>query len=198
MTWPIRNQFAIAAVGSCALHVAVFLLFSHTSVEYRASRLHSRGRIAAVPTKLLHVIPVLSSLAVSQPHSATLNNKEPEHTPPTTVDTDPERPAAADDPDSTVYLPTDLLEVGPVVIEDIPGDPPELQGRSESGTMVLTLLINANGTVDQVIVESSDLPDIFAEVARRDFLTTRFSPGVRNGLPVPTEMRIELSTAARD
>jgi hypothetical protein len=124
MTWPIRNQFAIAAVGSCALRVAAFLFFSHTSVEYRPSSLHSSGRIVAVPTKLLHVIPVLSSLAVSQPQSATLNNKETVHTPPTTADTDPEHPAAADDPDSTVYLPTDLLEVGPVVIEDIPGDPP--------------------------------------------------------------------------
>lgn len=91
------------------------------------------------------------------------------------------------------YLPTTLLDVQPVVIQDIPSDPPELLGRTETGSIILTLLIGANGAVDDAVVESSDLPDIFAQVARRDFLGMRFNPGVRNGQAVPSTMRVEMT-----
>ena len=95
------------------------------------------------------------------------------------------------------YLPTTLLDVQPVVIQDLPSDPPELLGRTETGTIILTLLIGANGAVDDAVVESSDLPDIFAQVARRDFLGMRFNPGVRNGQAVPSTMRVEMTIGSR-
>ena len=95
------------------------------------------------------------------------------------------------------YLPMTLLDVQPVVIQDIPSDPPELLGRTETGTIILTLLIGANGAVDDAVVESSDLPDIFAQVARRDFLGMRFNPGVRNGQAVPSTMRVEMTIGPR-
>lgn len=118
----------------------------------------------------------------------------------------PEAPAAADESPNEVavgqaaqgdYLPTTLLDVEPVVIQDIPSDPPELLGRTETGTIILTLLIGANGAVDDAVVESSDLPDIFAQVARRDFLGMRFNPGVRNGQAVPSTMRVEMTIGSR-
>lgn len=95
------------------------------------------------------------------------------------------------------YTPSILLDVQPIVIQDVSSDPPELLGRSEVGTMVLTLLIGASGTVDDVTVESSDLPDVFADVARRDFLGARFNPGMRNGQAVPSSLRIEVTFGLR-
>jgi hypothetical protein len=85
------------------------------------------------------------------------------------------------------------LDTQPAVVEDIPLDMPELRGRTESGTIVLSLFINAAGAVDDVVVETSDLPDIFAELVRRDFLKARFNPGLRDAEPVATTMQVEVT-----
>ena len=119
-------------------------------------------------------------------------NPEPPTTTDTTANTEPVGLLVPGD-----YLPTTALDVEPVVIQDIPSDPPELLGRTETGTIILTLLIGANGAVDDAVVESSDLPDIFAQVARRDFLGMRFNPGVRNGQAVPSTMRVEMTIGPR-
>lgn len=100
---------------------------------------------------------------------------------------------AADVPALNYYTPSTLLDAGPVVIEDVPADPPELQGRTETGTMILTLFIGASGAVDDVAVESSDLPEIYTDVVRRNFLGARFSPGMRNGYAVPSSILVEVT-----
>lgn len=90
------------------------------------------------------------------------------------------------------YTSSNALDVQAVVVQDIAVDPPELAGRTETGAMVRVLLIGASGAVDDVQVESSNLPEVYTQIARRDFLGARFTPGLRNGQPVATAMRIEV------
>ena len=94
-----------------------------------------------------------------------------------------------------MYWPTRLLDKAPVVIADIPTDPPELRNYSEGGMIKMTLLIGANGKVDSVVVDSSTLPVFFSDVFKRYFLFTEFQPGIRDGMAVRSSMRIELKIA---
>lgn len=104
-------------------------------------------------------------------------------------------------PGWNVYWPSSLLDAPPEVIRDIPIDPPELRDHPEGGKMVLTLWIGLDGRVEDVDMESTTLPEVFATTLRRDFLAALFRPGMKDGRPVRTKMRVELdvqSVPAKD
>ena len=196
MALPRRTALVLAVVASCALH-GVVLWFFHTpargiggaKVRWKSSRLEVTARYLGVqPAKPTPPAPPAAHAPTPAPEPTPPMNPDPPTTTDATANTGPVGLVAPSD-----YLPTALLDVEPLVIQDIPSDPPELLGRTETGTIILTLLIGANGAVDDAVVESSDLPDIFAQVARRDFLGMRFNPGVRNGQPVPSTMRVEMT-----
>ena len=67
---------------------------------------------------------------------------------------------------------------------------------ARSGSIMLRLLIDDTGKVDQVLVEASDLPDIFQELAIRRFSQTRFSPGMIQDQAVRSQMRLEVTFQA--
>ena len=68
-----------------------------------------------------------------------------------------------------------------------------LQDIERSGSIVLRLLIAETGAVDQVLVESSNLPAAFQDETVVRFTHARFAPGQIDGVQVKSQMRIEVT-----
>lgn len=73
----------------------------------------------------------------------------------------------------------------PVIIPfpDTPLDSPRVAG-------ILVLYIGANGYVDRIEVDESDLPPEFEKAAIDTFLQARMRPGLKDGQPVRARMKI--------
>ena len=192
-----KSRLAIAIIASCALHVLLFAVFAPSSLRFWSSKPQVRGNGLVVKARF---VPVDKSL-VAVPSQRKSPNTE-KATVPAQALPEANKPEEREESEATGapgpanangYWPAESLDTQPAVVEDIPLDMPELRGRTESGTIVLSLFINAAGAVDDVVVETSDLPDIFAELVRRDFLKARFNPGLRDAEPVASTMRVEVT-----
>lgn len=69
----------------------------------------------------------------------------------------------------------------------------DLQDLDRSGSIILRLLIAETGGVDRVLVESSELPEIFHADAMRRFVSARFLPGKIGELAVKSQIRVEVT-----
>jgi TonB family protein len=61
------------------------------------------------------------------------------------------------------------------------------------GALVLRLLINEHGRVDDIIVARAEPEGVFESSARSAFAGARFSPGVREGAPVKSQLLVEVN-----
>ena len=68
---------------------------------------------------------------------------------------------------------------------------PEEAGNLD-GYVILRLLINEAGKVDEAIVVQSEPAGIFDLAARDAFGNILFTPGIKNGIPVKSQMMIEV------
>lgn len=91
------------------------------------------------------------------------------------------------------YYTTDELTKRPQPLRMAELDTPETAPIVASGKLILRLWIDERGNVAAATVEHSDLPEFFARTAVSAFMNSRFTPGERDGLPVGTVMRIEIS-----
>lgn len=89
------------------------------------------------------------------------------------------------------YLPAEELDERPLIRMPVhpafPADAPAASGR-----VVLRLLINEAGVVDQALTEQADPPGIFDDAAVDAFASARFTPGRKGGIAVRSSLRIEL------
>ena len=90
------------------------------------------------------------------------------------------------------YLNAARLDPGPRPLQDIEPEFPEAAGLQE-GVVVLRLLINEAGVVDNVAVVRSNPQGLFENAATAAFATARFSPGMVLGLPVKSQLMIEVN-----
>jgi protein TonB len=65
-----------------------------------------------------------------------------------------------------------------------------------SGHVVLDLLIGASGAVEDVKIIEATPPGLFEASAIAAFIATRFSPGMRVGVPVAARMRVAVQYSA--
>lgn len=79
----------------------------------------------------------------------------------------------------------------PAAIGDIDFQYPE-NSPLKDGMVQARVLINARGSVDDVIVEVSEPPGVFDAAAIKSLLTGKFSPGLLHGIPVPTQIAVEV------
>lgn len=91
------------------------------------------------------------------------------------------------------YFPPDELSRKPQPASPVPLDYPADSPLVARGRIVLRLLINEAGNVDQVMVEQSELPQELAELARRAFSQARFQPGMKENRPVNSQLMIEVT-----
>lgn len=94
------------------------------------------------------------------------------------------------------YFSLNELDERPFVIQDIPGDPPELQNFPQGGKLVLHLWINEDGKVINAEPVSSELPQAFIDSARSGFIKSRFAPGRIHGEAVRTVMDVVMQYAS--
>ena len=103
----------------------------------------------------------------------------------------PKRAAGASLPAPPRYYRTRELDVVPGIMTRVHPEYPQL--AHVSGKVVIRLFIDESGTVEHVAVMRADPPGIFEASARRAFLAARFTPGMKAGAPVRTQMVLELS-----
>lgn len=89
------------------------------------------------------------------------------------------------------YRPGSALDERPRPIGDIEPDYPE-QAAGQEGVVVLRLLINALGKVDDVIVVRAAPEHLFDAAARDAFAKADFLPGRLGGVPVRSQMTVEV------
>jgi TonB family protein len=95
-------------------------------------------------------------------------------------------------PPEPKYLDFSVLDAAPRVVTpiDLAAQAPDEERML--GQAVVVLLVNAEGRVDDVIIESSGLPPEFIALAVRAFRNAELSPGLKNGVPVSSRARIEI------
>lgn len=89
------------------------------------------------------------------------------------------------------YYPATHVHKPPSAVGDINFEyPPNSPIRD--GMVFAKVLINARGGVDMVVVENAEPAGVFDDVAVRDLLNAKFSPGLMHGIPVPTQLLVEI------
>jgi len=91
------------------------------------------------------------------------------------------------------YFPARELDVRPQIRSAVQPEYPRGAFAQGSSTAVqLRILIDARGRVDAVSTPGHDESDPFAAAARAAFGEARYTPGLRNGVPVPSEVSVEV------
>jgi TonB family protein len=96
------------------------------------------------------------------------------------------------------YIPAGELDVRPYpetpVVVPFPDDAAMQNGKL---SVVLVLYIGANGQVDRIEVDKSDLPPAFEKAARDTFMQARMQPGIKDGQATRARMKILVEFEAR-
>ena len=87
------------------------------------------------------------------------------------------------------------LDRGPRPLDDIDPAFPVAAG-TRGGTVTLRLVISDKGEVESIAVVHAVPPGLFDEAALAAFGKARFSPGLRGGVPVRSEVMYEVEFAA--
>lgn len=92
------------------------------------------------------------------------------------------------------YYPASELDLRPRPITPVELEAP---GRDAGeGYLILKLLIDETGAIDDVVTVVNDGPEAFARSARSAFGRARYAPGVKRGQPVKSQMLIEVKLGA--
>lgn len=90
------------------------------------------------------------------------------------------------------YFAAKDLTQNPLVVRDVPADLTLIVPDVPAQAATLQILINEYGEIDQVIVEDSLLPEAAQKTVVDAFAKARFHPGEINGVPVKSQLRIEI------
>lgn len=194
-------RLAAAIALSCLLHGSVFILPTWTrgAAYEEGAKPAVNASPAVFSARLIALAPQESQAAQESPPPGVV----------TTVTDQPpaESPSTATEPiekkDSTlgisiaplagpVFYAATQLTKRPRALRVAALDTAATKPYLVRGKLILQLWISDRGQVVDVIVESSELPDIFAETATEAFKNTRFHPGERYGFKVNSLMRIEV------
>lgn len=94
-------------------------------------------------------------------------------------------------PPAPAYLAAGRLDPGPRPLEEIEPAYPE-EAKLQEGSVVLRLLINEAGRIDDVAVVRAYPQGLFEKAALDAFGSARFSPGMRFGVAVKSQLTIEV------
>ena len=95
-------------------------------------------------------------------------------------------------PSAPYYFSVKELTRKPLIMQDISKDLTLNVPTVPSQAATLRMLINEYGSIDHIVVEDSSLPEIEQEMVIESFSKMRFYPGEINGVPVRSQLRIEV------
>jgi TonB family protein len=192
-------RFALAMTASLTLHALVLAAtakglapsgFAHARVEAGTEPLLAR---------LVPSAPLQASVSPTEQSTAALTSLAQNDAPQVRAKPSRENPAKGSHylppkdgaPSDSGYYSARNVDTTATPAGTIEPQNPDLTGTI-NGYVVLRLQINARGTVDRVIVVRA-VPDYaFGPQAFAAFQQARFNPARKAGLPVPSEMLIEM------
>lgn len=192
---PFRRRFAFALAASLALHATAIF-------GVRAGRGDASG-ITGVHATTLNARLILPDDASDRPQSVAATAEAPVGEPARASagsgsgnDGKPPRPAASgalplDIARAGYYYLASRLQVAPTAKGDIVFEYPE-DSQLRDGIVQVRVLINAQGTVDDAIVEVADPPGVFDAAAVKALLRAKFSPGSLHGIAVASQLIVEV------
>lgn len=144
----------------------------------------SQATLTVVPTKMADKLRA----APPTPGATVADSSNDDAKPPLSA---PEVSVHQTLPPAPSYRATAGLDLPPRPLEEINPEYPEAAGSIE-GTVVLRLLINSTGGVDEVAVVSATPPGYFEASALAAFGKAKFSPGYFLGVAVKSQLFIEV------
>jgi hypothetical protein len=90
------------------------------------------------------------------------------------------------------YLPANETDEKPQLLDANAPNLVSLDNPGVVGRVILTVYVSAEGDVDEVLIEATDIPIAIAQAAAREFSKVRYHPGLKDGRPVATRLRIEV------
>lgn len=105
----------------------------------------------------------------------------------------PDKGGAAGDPAGlTEYIPRPQLSLPPVPQRTAIIVPPSGNYPTDRIVGTLSLYIDETGKVHHILPSGAPMPPEFEEAAKQAFLPLTFRPGILNGVPVKSRIRIEV------
>ena len=99
--------------------------------------------------------------------------------------------------DGPRYLRASELDSRPVPLGSIEPAPPA-GAEKRTGRVVARILINESGTADAVRVESSEPRALFDDAVKSAFGAARYSPGMKGGRSVKSQILVEVTFHGED
>ncbi len=97
-----------------------------------------------------------------------------------------------------LYYTIKELEHAPVILKNVDNDPPELLQFIQGGELTIQIWIDENGDVVNTEIVKSNLPEEFNKSAITNFSAAKFSPGIKNNIPVKTVAKITVRYAPKE
>ena len=198
-----RLRFALALSCSAAIHALVSTgmtggsaraIRSTPSVNYPVLNAELAPLAVHLPSAVAEHEP--SSHAAAPPSAV---RKTPQARAPRAPDAQPriERAGPAHSPDPTYYG-TRQLDVFPVLASHLDlGAPGGAAKAAGAGRVLLLVLIDAAGFVNEVSVVEAEPQGAFEEYARTAFVSARFKPALKDGRPVKSRLLVEVDFGER-
>ncbi len=202
------EKFALTLAASLILH---FALIFGLQVRAAPSSSHVsrviQARLAEEPAEVAAVISALPA----EPESLLAQAQEaplPPPEPPAVEALAATPPASAAAPENKTdlpsielpliedptYYPAMEVDVHPTALQLVqPPYPDEAASANVTGSVVLVLLLDESGKVQELSVEEANPPGMFEQSALDAFRNARFSPAQRQGRVVKSRMRIKVS-----
>lgn len=198
-----RLVLGVCALTSLLLHLMLVWLWpGYGGTGTRTARL--RATISSMPATPLPVMsPTPLAPQAATPQDSVANSARraaPVKAPGEAMPESPAQKVSADrlSEDSgggrlSEYVPVELLSTKPRFLADLSEYIPASLEASESGRIVVQVLIGLDGEVDGVVIEHSELTPRGTRrfIQRLDAL--KLHPGLRDGLPVKARWRMEFN-----
>jgi protein TonB len=182
----IHRRLAAAFLGSIALHAAAAAV-----LDVRGTGEQSKDPVGQANPLVLHAVlrlerakpPQAPRAAEAEPTVLAQAPVAPQQAPAHPLATVPE----------THYYKSSELQVRPsITTNERPESPVSALGSGVTGTVILRLFVDADGHVERVQTVSSEPQGYFEEAAEKAFQAAAFTPGYRDGRPVPVQIVIEV------
>lgn len=189
MSRQLVARILLAVAASAALHALVVNLVTIASPPAPATSVATGGglevRLAA------ETGPVAALVRPDTP--APPDNAVRTPLPPLTLPLIPPPPALVPLAEAQLYYPALELDERAQPVTDIDIAPPQGKGADYVGVVRLELHIDRDGTVEDVTVVDSSVPQEFQDAAAAAFRAARFTPARKDGQAVKSRKIIEVT-----
>lgn len=210
------EKLALTLAGSLLLHFAlIFGLQIRATPTANPSARVLQARLVETPRPITAPQVAPTQPAEPEPTSDTpsLQAADPAPAPAAAEPPAPELPASAAAPENSTnlpsievplledptYYPAQEVDVHPTALQVIqPAYPDDAASANVTGSVVLLLLLDESGKVQELSVAEANPPDVFEQSALDAFRNARFSPAQRHGRTVKSRVRIKVTYELTD